>query len=84
MRGVRSATRAIPFTLALFSPAAVAAAAPVTHSAELANRCFAVASGHVAPDVEQVVETHSRYDVVRKLKGVPAEIAQTTDPRSGS
>jgi hypothetical protein len=45
---------------------------------------FAVASGHVAPDVEEVVETHSRYDVVRKFKGVPAEIAQTTDPRSGS
>ncbi len=45
---------------------------------------FAVASGHVAPDVEEVVETHSKYDVVRKFKGVPAEIAQTTDPRSGS
>jgi hypothetical protein len=43
---------------------------------------FAVASGHVAPDVEEVVETHSRYEVVRKFKGVPAEIAQTTDPRS--
>jgi hypothetical protein len=45
---------------------------------------FAVASGHVAPDVEEVVETHSRYDVVRKFKGVPAEIARTTDPRSGN
>lgn len=45
---------------------------------------FAVASGHVAPDVEEVVETHSRYEVVRKFKGVPAEIAETTDPRSES
>jgi hypothetical protein len=45
---------------------------------------FAVASGHVAPDVEEVVETHSKYEVVRKFKGVPAEIAQTTDPRSAS
>ncbi len=45
---------------------------------------FAVASGHVAPDVEEVVASHSRYDVVRKFKGVPAEIAQKTDPRSGS
>lgn len=43
---------------------------------------FAVASGHVADDVEEVVETHSRYDVVRKYKGAPAKIAETTDPRS--
>lgn len=45
---------------------------------------FAVASGHVAPDVEQLVENRSGYDVVRKHEGVPAEIAQKTDPRSGS
>jgi hypothetical protein len=45
---------------------------------------FAVASGHVAPDVEELVETRSGYDIVRKHKGVPAEIAQKTDPRSGS
>lgn len=45
---------------------------------------FAVAPGHVAPDVEQVVANHSGYDVVRKYKGVPAEIAQKTDPRQGS
>ena len=48
------------------------------------SHLFAVANGHVAPDVEEVVETHSRYDVVRKFKGAPAEIAQKTDPRSGS
>jgi hypothetical protein len=45
---------------------------------------FAVASGHVAPDVEEMVESHSGYDVVRKYKGVPAGIAQKTDPRSRS
>jgi hypothetical protein len=45
---------------------------------------FAVASGHVAPDVEDVVESRPKYDVVRKNKGVPAQIAQKTDPRSGS
>ena len=45
---------------------------------------FAVASGHVAPDVEEVVEERPGYDIVRKYKGTPAEIAQKTDPRSGS
>jgi hypothetical protein len=45
---------------------------------------FAVASGHVAPDVEEVVESRPGYDIVSKSKGVPAEIAQKTDPRSGS
>jgi hypothetical protein len=45
---------------------------------------FAVSSGHVAPDVEEVVEAHPGYDVVRKYTGVPAEIAQKTDPRQGS
>jgi hypothetical protein len=45
---------------------------------------FAVATGHVAPDVEEVVEVRSAYDVVRKYKGAPAEIARKTDPRSES
>jgi hypothetical protein len=48
------------------------------------SHLFAVASGHVAPDVEEVVENRAGYDVVRKHEGVPAEIAQKTDPRSGS
>jgi hypothetical protein len=43
---------------------------------------FAVAPGHVAPDVEEVVDQRSGYDVVRKFKGIPAEVAQKTDPRS--
>jgi hypothetical protein len=45
---------------------------------------FAVASGHVVPDIEMVVAKRSGYDVVRKYKGVPREIAEKTDPRSGS
>jgi hypothetical protein len=45
---------------------------------------FAVSKGHVAPDVEEVAANYPRYDVVRKNKGVPAEIAQKTDPRQGS
>jgi hypothetical protein len=48
------------------------------------SHLFAVSPGHVAPDVEEVVETHSGYEVVRKYKGVPAQIAQKTDPRTGS
>jgi len=45
---------------------------------------FAVSTGHVAPDVEELVASHSRYDVVRKNRGVPAQIAHETDPRSES
>jgi hypothetical protein len=48
------------------------------------SHLFAVASGHVAPDVEEVVENHDAFDVVRKFKGAPDEIAQKTDPRSES
>lgn len=43
---------------------------------------FAVATGHVAPDVEELVESRSGYDVVRKHEGIPAEVAEKTDPRS--
>jgi hypothetical protein len=45
---------------------------------------FAVSTGHVAPDVEELVEHHERYDVVRKCEGTPAKIAHKTDPRRGS
>jgi hypothetical protein len=45
---------------------------------------FAVATGHVAPDVEEVVESRAGYEIVRKFKGAPAKIAQQTDPRSES
>lgn len=42
---------------------------------------FAVAPGHVARDVEELVEERKGYDVVRKHAGRPAEIAEQTDPR---
>jgi hypothetical protein len=48
------------------------------------SHLFAVVTGHVAPDVEEVVDKRRGYDVVRKFKGVPAEVAQKTDPRSES
>jgi hypothetical protein len=41
---------------------------------------FAVIPGHEEPDVETVVEKHERYDVVRKLPGIPEQIARATDP----
>ena len=45
------------------------------------SELFAVASGHVAPDVEDVVARREGYDVVRKHEGGAAEIAEATDPR---
>ena len=43
---------------------------------------FAVAAGHQAPDVEEVVDRRGGYDIVRKHRGVPEKIAQETDPRT--
>jgi hypothetical protein len=45
------------------------------------SHLFAVSPGHVAPDVEELVEQRKGYDVVRKHPGRPAEIAEQTDPR---
>jgi hypothetical protein len=45
---------------------------------------FAVAPGHEAPDVEQIVARRGRYDIVRKNEGRPEEIARETDPRTTS
>lgn len=42
---------------------------------------FVVVSGHASPEVEEVVERHGRYDVVRKHPD-EAHIAIETDPRS--
>jgi hypothetical protein len=47
------------------------------------SRLFAVVPGHEEPDVEEVVEHHKSYDVVRKHEGAPARIAIESDPRSG-
>ena len=43
---------------------------------------FIVVPGHEIPDVEDVVEQHGTYDVIRKRPGGPAELARGTDPRS--
>jgi hypothetical protein len=42
---------------------------------------FAVVPGHDLPDVEEVEERRGGYDVVRK-HGVPARVAEETDPRT--
>lgn len=42
---------------------------------------FAVAPGHVAPDVETVIARGERYDIVAKNRGIPEKIAEETDPR---
>jgi hypothetical protein len=42
---------------------------------------FAIVPGHDIPDVEQVVAQREGYDVVRKARGIPRQIAVATDPR---
>lgn len=44
---------------------------------------FAVYTGHVAPDVERVIDRRSGYDVVKKDRGFPKKLAEQTDPRAG-
>jgi hypothetical protein len=43
---------------------------------------FAVHPGHEYPDIEEVVERHKGYFVVRKGTGIPEEFAERTDPRA--
>jgi hypothetical protein len=43
---------------------------------------FAIVPGHEAPNVEDVVERQSGFDVVRKHPGEPTAIAEATDPRA--
>jgi len=43
---------------------------------------FAVSPGHVAPDVESVVEQLDGYQIVSKDEGLPRLIAERTDPRA--
>jgi hypothetical protein len=43
---------------------------------------FAVKPGHETPNVEEIVERRTGYDVVRKREGGPAELARAEDPRS--
>jgi hypothetical protein len=42
---------------------------------------FAVHPGHEFPDVESIVGSRKGYDIVRKNRGTPEEIAEQTDPR---
>jgi hypothetical protein len=44
---------------------------------------FAVVHGHELPDVEEIVERHPTYDVVRKREPEAQRVAELTDPRSG-
>jgi hypothetical protein len=43
---------------------------------------FAVFPGHEQPGVERFVARRGTYDVVRKREGIPAAIAEQTDPRT--
>jgi hypothetical protein len=43
---------------------------------------FVIRPGHEIADVEDVVEQHDGYDVVRKRPGGPAELARELDPRT--
>jgi hypothetical protein len=42
---------------------------------------FAIIDGHEIDEVEDVVERHERYSVVRKRGSPEEEIAENTDPR---
>jgi hypothetical protein len=45
------------------------------------GRTFAILDGHEIADVEDVVERHERYIVVRKRGTPEEEVAENTDPR---
>jgi hypothetical protein len=43
---------------------------------------FIIRPGHEIPDVEEVVEEHDAFHVVKKVEGDAAELARDLDPRS--
>jgi hypothetical protein len=45
---------------------------------------FAVVKGHETAELEEIVESHEHYHVVRKIRGEPAELAVAEDPRGGN
>jgi hypothetical protein len=45
-------------------------------------RTFAVVNDHLVPDIEIVVSETDRFTVVRKREGTPADVAESTDPRT--
>lgn len=46
-------------------------------------RLFALVPGHELEDVEEIVARRDGFNIVRKLGGVPSQVAKATDPRSG-
>jgi hypothetical protein len=42
---------------------------------------FILVPGHEMADVEDVVEEHETFEVVRKREGEPGRVARATDPR---
>ena len=46
------------------------------------SRTFAVVNDHLVPDLEIVVSETDRFIVVRKREGTPADVAESTDPRT--
>jgi hypothetical protein len=47
------------------------------------SHLFAIYPGHEIPDVESVLTKRSGYDVVKKDRGEPQEVAERTDRRTG-
>lgn len=45
-------------------------------------RRYVLVSGHAMPEFESVVDGGNGYDIVEKLEGPAAELAEETDPRS--
>lgn len=43
---------------------------------------YVIATGHVFPSVERVVERADGYEIVQKQDGPAAELSEETDPRS--
>lgn len=43
---------------------------------------FVAIPGHEIPDVESIVEPHEGFNIIRKHRGGPAEVAEALDPRS--
>ncbi len=46
------------------------------------GRLYFVATGHVFPELESVVERGEGWEVVQKHEGVATEVAHETNPRS--
>jgi hypothetical protein len=45
-------------------------------------RRYIVVSGHVLPEFETIIDSRGGYDVIEKVEGTAAMLAEETDPRS--